>query len=118
MTIRALQQALHEFATERDWHQFHTPKNLAMALAGECGELLELFQWLTPEQSADIMSDSASAARVREELADVFAYLLRIADVLGVELEEALRAKIEVNGSKYPAHLAYGRAEKYTQLEG
>lgn len=118
MTIGKLQQALADFAAERDWEQFHTPKNLAMALACECAELLEVFQWLTPEQSAEIMSDPAGAARVREEMADVFAYLLRLSSVLGVELEEALTAKIEINRSKYPVHLAKGRADKYTQLGG
>lgn len=116
MSIGSLQQTLAEFAAERDWQQFHTPKNLAMALAGECGELLELFQWLTPEQSAEIMRDPASAARVREEVADVLAYLLRLADVLDVDLESALTSKIEANRRKYPVHLARGRAEKYTEL--
>ena len=118
MTLSTLQQTLEDFAAERDWQQFHTPKNLAMALAGECGELLELFQWLTPDESADVMNDPASAARVREEMADVFAYLLRLSTVLGVELEEALVAKIETNRLKYPVHLARGRSDKYTQLGG
>lgn len=118
MTISTLQQALEDFAAERDWQQFHTPKNLAMALTGECGELLELFQWLTPDESAKIMSDPAGAARVREEMADVFAYLLQLSTVLGVDLEEALTAKIEMNRAKYPVHLARGRSDKYTQLEG
>ncbi|MER5866124.1 nucleotide pyrophosphohydrolase [Kitasatospora sp. NPDC002040] len=118
MTIRGLQQELAEFAAERDWQQFHTPKNLAMALAGESGELMEIFQWLTPEQSAGIMADQAQAPRVREELADVFAYLLRLADVLDVDLEQALAEKIAVNGAKYPVYLARGRADKYTQLGG
>ncbi|MFG2950461.1 nucleotide pyrophosphohydrolase [Streptomyces adustus] len=116
MTIRDLQDALAGFARERDWEQFHTPKNLAMALAGESGELLELFQWLTPEQSAHVMQDPAQASRVHEEMADVLAYLLRLADVLDVDLEQALAEKIETNGRKYPVHLARGRADKYTEL--
>ncbi|MFD7985472.1 nucleotide pyrophosphohydrolase [Kitasatospora indigofera] len=118
MTIRSLQQTLAEFAAERDWQQFHTPKNLAMALVGESGELLEIFQWLTPEQSATVMTDPARAPRVREEIADVLAYLLRLADVLDVDLEQALTDKIAVNAAKYPANKARGRADKYTQLEG
>lgn len=118
MTIGRFQQVLADFAAERAWEQFHTPKNLAMALSGECAELLEVFQWLTPEQSAEIMSDPAGAARVREEMADVFAYLLRLSSVLGVDLEEALAAKIEINRLKYPVRLAKGRADKYTQLGG
>jgi NTP pyrophosphatase (non-canonical NTP hydrolase) len=116
MTIGSLQQSLADFAAEREWQQFHTPKNLAMALAGESGELLELFQWLTPAQSAEVMDDPARAARVREEMADVFGYLLRMADVLGLDLEQALAEKIEINRRKYPVHLARGRADKYTQL--
>ncbi|GGS45386.1 nucleotide pyrophosphohydrolase [Streptomyces violaceus] len=118
MTLRSLQQALAQFAVEREWEQFHTPKNLAMALAGESGELLEIFQWLTPEQSADVMQDSERAVQVREEMADVLAYLLRLADVLDVDLEQALADKIVKNRRKYPVHLAQGKADKYTQLGG
>ncbi|MFE5584063.1 nucleotide pyrophosphohydrolase [Kitasatospora sp. NPDC056531] len=101
---------------ERDWEQFHTPKNLAMALSGEVGELLELFQWLTPEQSSAVMADPGRAQRVREEAADVLAYLLRFSDVLGIDLEQALIEKIAANRAKYPVHLARGRADKYTEL--
>ncbi|MDH6710491.1 NTP pyrophosphatase (non-canonical NTP hydrolase) [Kitasatospora sp. MAA19] len=118
MTIRSLQQELAEFAAERDWEQFHTPKNLAMALSGEAGELLELFQWLTPEESSAVMADPARAQRVREELSDVLAYLLRLADVLGIDPEQALTEKIAANRAKYPVHLARGRADKYTELGG
>jgi NTP pyrophosphatase (non-canonical NTP hydrolase) len=116
MSIESLQQALAEFTAERAWEQFHTPKNLAMALVSETGELVELFQWLTPEESGRIMDDPAGAARVREELADVLAYLLQLADVLDVDLEQALTEKIEANRRKYPVDLAYGRADKYTRL--
>jgi len=116
MTLRSLQQKLAEFAAEREWEQFHTPKNLAMALAGESGELLEIFQWLTPEQSAQVMQDDERAVQVSEEMADVLAYLLRLADVLDINLERALAEKIEKNRRKYPVHLARGTANKYTQL--
>lgn len=118
MTLSSLQHALAQFTVERDWEQFHTPKNLAMALAGESGELLEIFQWLTPEQSAQVMRDDERAVAVREEMADVLAYLLRLADVLDVDLERALLEKIEKNRRKYPVHLARGIAVKYTQLGG
>ncbi|MFF3402171.1 nucleotide pyrophosphohydrolase [Streptomyces sp. NPDC002659] len=118
MTLRSLQQALAQFAVERKWEQFHTPKNLAMALAGESGELLEIFRWLTPEQSTKVMQDSDRAVQVREEMADVLAYLLRLADALDLDLEQALVEKIEKNRRKYPVHLARGRADKYTQLGG
>jgi dCTP diphosphatase len=103
MPIADLQRQLREFAAERDWEQFHSPKNLVMALTGEVGELTELFQWLTPEQSARVMDDAADADKVRDELADVLAYLLRLSDVLGVDLEGALAAKIIKNAAKYPA---------------
>ncbi|MGW1728149.1 nucleotide pyrophosphohydrolase [Streptomyces sp. NPDC002306] len=116
MTIRDLQAALAHFTRERDWEQFHTPKNLTMALARESGELLEIFQWLTPQQSTQIMQDDAHALQVREEMADILAYLVRLADVLDVDLEQALAQKIEANGRKYPVYLARGRADKYTHL--
>ncbi len=114
MTIRGLQDLLAEFARERDWEQFHTPKNLAMALAGEAGEVLELFQWLTPEEAGAIMSRPEQAQAVRDELADVFSYLLRLADVTGVDLEDALRHKVEVNRHRFPVasgHEGAGRGE-------
>jgi NTP pyrophosphatase (non-canonical NTP hydrolase) len=116
MTIRELQEELAQFAHERDWEQFHTPKNLVMALVGEAGELAEIFQWLTPEQSQAIMATPGQAQAVRQEMADVLAYLLRLADVTGVDLEGALAEKIELNGQRYPIGLSYGRAAKYTNL--
>lgn len=116
MTFRALQVQLREFANERDWEQFHDPKNLTMALAGEVGELVALFQWLTPEESQTVMATASSASRVTEELADVLGYLLRLADVLQVDVEDALTAKIADNARKYPVGLARGNATKYTDL--
>jgi dCTP diphosphatase len=116
MSITSLQRELRDFAAERDWDQFHSPKNLVMALAGEVGELTEIFQWLTPDESADVMVQAASAARVREEMADVLAYLLRLADVLGVDLEAALADKIVKNAAKYPVETARSSAAKYTDL--
>ena|SRR5690242_9085691 len=102
MPIADLQRQLREFSVERDWEQFQTPKNLVMALVGEVGELTELFQWLTPEESARIMADAQSAGDVRDEIADVFAYLLRLADALGIDIEAALAAKMIKNAAKYP----------------
>jgi NTP pyrophosphatase (non-canonical NTP hydrolase) len=93
---------LRAFAQARDWEKYHTPKNLAMALAGETGELLALFQWLTPDESADVMQDPITAAAVEAELADVLQYLIRLADVLGVDLAEAVRRKVQVNESRFP----------------
>src|SRR5215470_1383971 len=102
MPIADLQRQLRDFAAERDWEPFHSPKNLVMALTGEVGELTEIFQWLTPDESAGLMVNAAKAVRVREEMADVFAYLLRLSDVLGVDSEAALADKIVKNALKYP----------------
>ena len=114
--MAALREAWARFIAERDWGQFHTPKNLVMALAGEVGELTEIFQWLTPEQSISVLADPVQAGRVQEEIADVFAYLLRLADVLGIDLETALTDKAAKNAAKYPAKAARGTAAKYTDL--
>jgi NTP pyrophosphatase (non-canonical NTP hydrolase) len=97
-----LAAALRSFARARDWEQFHTPKNLAMALAGEAGELVACFQWLTPEESASVMHDPGTAADVESELADVLQYLVRLADVLGVDLAEAVREKMKINETRFP----------------
>lgn len=102
MEMDELSRLLTEFAARRDWQQFHTPKNLTMALAGEAGELLAEFQWLTPEQSARVMADPERAPRVRGELADVFAYLLQLAVALDVDLGAALLEKVARNGQRYP----------------
>ncbi|GAA3745842.1 nucleotide pyrophosphohydrolase [Salinactinospora qingdaonensis] len=98
-----MQELLSDFAERRDWGPFHTPKNLAMALVGEAGELAAEFQWLDPEESARVLDDPAKATAVRMEMADVFSYLLRLADVLGVDLETALREKVAINEKRFPA---------------
>jgi len=118
MSLELLQESLRAFAQEREWEQFHNPKNLVMALASEVGELSEVFQWLTQDEAATVMTNERKADLVREELADVFGYVLRIADVLSVDLEEALTAKIAVNADKYPVNLARGSAAKYTEYGG
>ena len=108
--LEELRTALRAFASERDWEQFHTPKNLAMALAGEVGELLEIFQWLTPEQARAVM-DSARAHDVEDELADVAIYLVRLADVLGIDLAEVAQAKLDRNRERFPPTEVSGRAD-------
>ena len=105
---------LRLFAAEREWEQFHTPKNLSMARAGEAGELLEIFQWLTPEESSDVMDRRRVA--VTDELADVLIYLVRLADVLDVDLMTAAMDKVERNETRYPPGLARGNAGKYDEL--
>jgi dCTP diphosphatase len=114
--IADLQARQREFAAARDWEQFHTPKNLAMALAGEVGELLEIFQWLTPEQAAAVM-EGDRAADVEDELADVFIYLTRLADVLAVNLAAAATAKLQRSEHRYPADIVRGRADARPESE-
>jgi NTP pyrophosphatase (non-canonical NTP hydrolase) len=110
-----LQQALRQFAAEREWERFHSPKNLAMALAGEAGELLEHFQWLTETESYAL--DAAGKEAVSEELADVFLYLIRLADRLSVDLQAVAREKIKKNAAKYPIEKARGNSRKYTDFK-
>ena len=112
--LQALQKALREFARERDWEQFHTPKNLATALSVEAAELLEHFQWLTDEQSRTL--DEAKRTAVGEELADVLLYLLQLADKLDIDPLQAAERKLRLNADKYPADRARGRSDKYTEL--
>jgi dCTP diphosphatase len=100
MDIEAIQKKLSKFADERDWNQFHNPKNLAMALSVEASELVEIFQWLTPEQSEVVMSSDESE-HVKEEMADVLIYLIRLADKLDINLESAVASKIIKNGEKH-----------------
>jgi NTP pyrophosphatase (non-canonical NTP hydrolase) len=110
MDIDALQQRLAEFAAERDWEQFHSPKNLAMALAAEAGELVEVFQWLTETESANL--DATQKQLAAHELADVLIYLVRLADRLEIDLDAVVTDKIRINAEKYPVELAKGSAAK------
>lgn len=106
--------AQRRFAEARDWQQFHTPKNLAMALSVEAAEQVECFQWLTPEQSAQLAARERLA--VEQEMADVLLYLLRLSDVLGIDLPQAARRKMAVNARKYPVTLARGSARRAAAL--
>lgn len=101
LDTRALETRLAEFARERDWDRFHTPRSLILALTGEVGELSEIFQWLKDEEAEAIMK-SGQAEHVRQEIADVFLYLMRLAMVLEVDLDAAVRDKIALNAKKYP----------------
>jgi dCTP diphosphatase len=113
-TVDRLLRELRKFASERDWDQFHSPNNLAIAVSVESAELLEHFQWLTAEQSANLTE--SELAEVRLELADVLLYLVSLSDKLGVDLVAAAFEKIEINAKKYPTELAKGSARKYTEL--
>ncbi|MEI5097997.1 nucleotide pyrophosphohydrolase [Streptomyces sp. PmtG] len=101
--VAGLQRRLAEFAAARRWEPYHTPKNLAAALSVEASELVEIFQWLTPEESARVMEDADSAHRVTDEVADVLAYLLQFCEVLGIDPLTALAAKIDRNEERFPA---------------
>ena len=111
--LKTIASRLEAFAQERDWDGFHSPKNLAMALNVEAGELLEHFQWLTEDQSRDLPQDTR--VEVEREIADIQIYLIRLADKLGVDLLRAVEAKIEDNARKYPAERVRGSAKKYTE---
>ena len=112
LDIEDMQSQVRLFADERDWHQFHNPKNLAAALAVEAAELLEIFQWLTPEEAAGIAQSEPGRARVGEEIADVMAYVLRLADVVGIDLGAAFSSKMIQNAEKYPVEASRGSAAR------
>ncbi len=115
MNIEKIREKLAAFARERDWDQFRSPKNLTMGLAAEAAELLEIFQWLTEEQSREIIHNDRDMALVREEIADVFIYLVRLADKLGVDIEKEVNEKMKINEKKYPIELSKGNATKYNR---
>jgi dCTP diphosphatase len=112
--LEGLRAKLRDFTAARDWDQFHSPKNLAMALSAEAGELLEVFQWLTEEQSRALTPEARRAAS--DEIADVLLYLIRMADQLGIDPVAEANRKLAENERKYPADKARGNARKYTEL--
>lgn len=109
--LKHLQKKIRQFVTERDWEQFHTPKNLAMALAGEAGEILEIFQWL--KDGFDLPIEKRED--VADELADVMIYLMQLSSILGIELEVAIKEKMAKNAVKYPIDKVRGSAKKYNE---
>ena len=112
--LESLREQLRDFAAARDWEQFHSPKNLAMALSVEAGELLEIFQWLTEEQSRNPAPEVLAAAS--DEVADVLLYLIRLCDQLGIDPIAAANRKVLANARKYPAEKARGNSKKYNEL--
>ena len=112
--LETIKLRLREFARERDWDQFHSPKNFSMALIVECAELVEHFQWLTDEQSKNLPADTLE--EVSLEMADIMIYLIRLADKLDVDLLDAVDKKIELNAIKYPVEKSRGIAKKYNKL--
>lgn len=115
-TIAELKARLLAFVRERDWEQFHSPKNLSMALAAEAGELMEHFLWATAEQSRATAASPEKRERIADELADVVIYALEFANSTGLDVAAAIEAKMAANARKYPVEKARGRAEKYTEL--
>jgi dCTP diphosphatase len=114
-SIEVLRERLRDFARERDWDQYHTPKNLSMALIGEAAELIEHFQWVDGDRSH--LLDEKTRISVEEELADIMIYLVRIADKLNIDLYRSVERKIAINARKYPADKVRGSARKYTEYE-
>jgi NTP pyrophosphatase (non-canonical NTP hydrolase) len=110
--MKELAETLRAFAREREWERFHSPRNLAMALSVEAAEVVELFQWLTEEQSARLSEDQHAA--LADEIADVLIYLVRLVDVCGIDPMEAARRKVARNALRYPASRCRGRADKFT----
>ena len=111
--LEDLRNAISAFIRERDWEQFHSPKNLAMALSVEVAEIVEHFQWVTEEESKNLPPEKLT--ELREEIGDVMIYLTELADKLGIDAVEAAKAKVESNEKKYPADLVKGKASKYTE---
>jgi dCTP diphosphatase len=113
--LGVLREKLRRFAIERDWEKFHSPKNLSMALVAEAAELVEHFQWLTEEQSAQLAAEKL--VEVEQELADILIYVIRLADKLNVDLVQATEKKIALNEERYPADKVRGSSKKYTEYE-
>jgi dCTP diphosphatase len=114
LNVTDIAKRLADFARDRDWEQFHSPKNIATALSVEASELLEIFQWLTEGQSKEPSREAME--KVKEEVADVQLYLIRLCDLLQIDLAAAVDAKLAANARKYPVHKARGNNKKYTEL--
>jgi dCTP diphosphatase len=116
MRLAELKERVLAFARERDWEQFHSPKNLSMALAAEAGELMENFLWVTTEESLQTARDPKRREAIEHEIADIVIYALQFANQTGIDLASAIATKMAVNARKYPVEKARGRSAKYTEL--
>ena len=114
MLIQELKNKIKKFVQERDWEKFHSPKNLSMSLSIEVAELMEHFQWVTIEQSKEIINNPIEKEKIQDEIADIAVYLLNLCNVLGVDMSEAITTKLKKNGEKYPVDLVKGKSHKYT----
>ncbi len=115
LDIKKLKQTIEEFANEREWKQFHNPKNLAMALSVEASELVEIFQWLNFDEASKVAFDPEKKIRVADELSDIIVYAVRMAGILEIDLPKSIESKIAKNRAKYPVELAKGSAKKYNE---
>lgn len=115
-TVAEIKTRVLEFARERDWEQFHAPKNLSMALAAEAGELMEHFLWASSEESRETARDPVKRAKIEEELSDVVIYAIEFANMTGIDLAAAIERKMAANAAKYPVEKAKGRSVKYDEL--
>ncbi len=116
LNVEKIQHHLRQFAQDRDWDQFHSVKNLAMALSVESAELVEIFQWMKEDETNQLKNDPKNLEKVKEEVSDVLLYLLRIADKLEIDLEPAVWAKLEKNALKYPVEKSKGNSKKYDEI--
>lgn len=114
--LQEIKDSILAFARERDWEQFHSPKNLSMAIAAEAAELMEHFLWQSPEKSIADMELTELRAKAEEELADIIIYAIEFANVTGIDITRAIRSKMKRNAEKYPVEKARGRSDKYTEL--
>lgn len=115
-TIAEIKEIIRRFVEERDWQQFHSPKNLSMAIAAEAAELMEHFLWVDSEQSREQLTDTDKAEEIRQEIADIVIYALEFANEAGIDLTEAISSKLEQNAHKYPVEKSRGNCLKYTKL--
>jgi len=117
LDLKNLKSKILVFAQKRDWEKFHTPKNIAMALSVEASELLEIFQWLTENESFQIKKNKKEKIKVEEELSDIFVYLVRLCDLLDIDLSKSVTKKMKKNAKKYPVKKSRGHAKKYYELK-
>ncbi len=116
LDLKKIYSEIEKFTTDRDWDQFHSIKNLSMALSVESAELLEIFQWLTEEQSNKVKDDPKTKSKIEDEVADIFVYLLRIVHKSNIDLESAVLNKLKKNEEKYPIEMSRGNSKKYNEF--
>ena len=117
LDIGKIKEKLRQIALEREWDQFHTPKNLAISLSLESSELLEIFQWLNDEQVKSLKDNPKLLSKIQEEISDVLYYLLRLSDILNIDVEKCFWEKLALSEKKYPVALSKGNSKKYTELQ-